>query len=370
MRLVIHNGAREMRGNERMTATLAQALQERGHRVVVSCHPRGALRHRLERLGVPHVFHRPGGDLDVWSALRFWHWLRAERPDVVLLTTWKRTPWAAWAARRAGVRHVVVRLGIVRRLPGDWRYRVAYRRWVDRLLVNSREIRDAWLDSAPAFPPAQVRLVLNGIDLPARPERSTLREELAIPEDAPVLVGVGGLEERKGFDLLLEALARLSDRRTHLVIAGSGPAEGALRLQTETLGIAERVHFLGQRSYIGNVLAGSDLFVLSSRNEGMAVAMLEAMAARVPVVATDVSGVQEALGAVGGRGPAGWIVPREDPAALAGGIEAALAAREAASPSEGRCAEAEFRVRHWFSKEAMVEGVEKVLFEDVRGAEG
>src|SRR5690606_31731024 len=108
------------------------------------------------------VRERPRGDLDVVSALRCAWRLRRERADAVLLTSWKRIFWGGWAARRAGVRRLVVRLGLVRSLPESRKYQVAFRRYVDALIVNSQEVRARWLRSAPWFPAEAVHLVLNG----------------------------------------------------------------------------------------------------------------------------------------------------------------------------------------------------------------
>lgn len=359
MRLAIHNGAREWRGNEKMTLLVAAGLRRRGHHVVVSCHPRGRLRHSLEERGIPHVFRRPGGDVDLWSAFRFSSWLRRERIETLLLTTWKRIPWASWAARRAGVSRTVVRLGIARALPDRWHYRLAFHRWVDAMIVNSPDIRDLWIDSDPAFRPERIHLVLNGIPVQPLPDRGRLRRELGIAPDTPLVTGVGGLEPRKGFDLLVDALSRIH-APAHLCIAGAGPEEEVLRERADRLGIADRVHLLGQRSDVASILADSDLFVLSSRNEGMAVAMLEAMAAGVPVVATRVSGVDAALGATADRGPAGWIVAPNDAASLAVGIDRAFAAMREGT-GETRTEEARFRVREWFSEERMLDRIEAIL---------
>ncbi|HEY8483391.1 MAG TPA: glycosyltransferase [Longimicrobiales bacterium] len=363
MRVVIHNGSREWRGNEKQTAYIARGLAARGHRVVVACDPEGALWRELERHGVPLVRERPRGDLDVVSALRFAWRLRRERADAVLLTSWKRIFWGGWAARRAGVRRLVVRLGLVRSLPESRKYQVAFRRYVDALIVNSQEVRARWLRSAPWFPAEAVHLVLNGIEVERPAGGSTLRAELGLGPEVPVIAAVGGLEQRKGFDLLLAAFARLAVPDARLVIAGSGGEEGRLRARARALGIADRVHWLGFRSDIPNILAGCDVYASSSRNEGMAVAMLEAMAAGALVVATEVSGVPEALAAQDGRPPAGWIVPPEDAEALALALRRALiTARSSPEEAERRRAEARYRVEAWFGVERMVEEVEHVLF--------
>lgn len=362
MKIVIHNGAREWRGNEKQTTVLAQELIARGHSVVVSCHPRGQLRDILVRLGVPTTTRRPAGDLDLWSLLRFAAWLRRERPDALLLTTWKRVPTGAWAARQAGVGRVVVRLGLARPIPPARRFHLAFRRYVDALIVNSTEVRDRWLASAPWFPEGAVHVVLNGVAPAPPPDASPdLRSALGAGPLDRVVLAVGGLERRKGFDLLLRAFAS-APGDAHLWIAGEGPMEAELRTLAGSLGVQARVRWLGQRSDVPALLGASDVFVLSSRNEGMAVVMLEAMAAGVPVIATDVSGVGDALAARGGRPSAGWIVPPEDASALGVALCSVLSALDSDPETVNRArAEARWRAAHWFSVDAMMAGVEAAL---------
>ncbi len=108
--------------------------------------------------------------------------------------------------------------------------------------------------------------------------------------------------------------------------------------------------------------------MLSSRNEGMANVMLEAMAAGTPVVATDVSGVRAALGAGADGPPAGWIVPPEDPAALAAALAEALAdLRAGGGEAARRAAEARRRARERFGVERMLDEVERVLWPGTAG---
>jgi glycosyltransferase involved in cell wall biosynthesis len=122
--------------------------------------------------------------------------------------------------------------------------------------------------------------------------------ELGVEPGRRAIVHVGRLDSQKGLDWLLAILpgifAKLPEH--DLVLAGEGPARVSLQDQTARLGLAKRVHFLGIRTDVPEILAASDLLVLPSRWEGMPNAVLEAMAAGKPVVATDVEGVRELLG--------------------------------------------------------------------------
>ncbi|HEX2091281.1 MAG TPA: glycosyltransferase [Longimicrobiaceae bacterium] len=364
MKLVIQNVSPVWGGNEKWLATLASGLVARGHEVVVACRREGPVAGELGRRGIRTAAMRAGGYADPVRAARFARWLRRERPDALLITSWKEMGWAAWAGRRAGAR-VVVRLGIVR-APRHRRHTLPFRCWVDALIVNASEIRRGWLDAAPWFPADAVHVILNGI----RPHGATaadtvraLRESVSAGPETLLFGGAGHVARRKGFDLLLQAFERAAVPDARVVIVGSGPEEAPLRALAERIGIADRVSWLGHRDDVPDVLAACDVFVLGSRNEGMANVMLEAMAAGTPVVATDVSGVRAALGATRDDPPAGWIVPPDDVPALAAALgEVAADLCSGGREAQRRAGEASRRVREWFSVDRMVDEAERVLF--------
>ena len=358
MRLLAHNDGQELRGNERQLVHLAAGLRGRGHDVLVACRSSGALARELPRAGVATTGIRPRGDLALASVLRFRRLVARRSPDAVLLTSWKRVLSGAWAARRGGTPRVIVRLGIVRRMPARgtaaWKLRRAFGRYVDALVVNSDAVARVWLESAPWFPPERLRVIRNGVDA-VTGDAAVLRHELGVPDGARLVISVAALESRKGLDLLVRALARLP-ADVHGVIAGDGREAGSLRALAASLGLEPRVHWLGARTDVPDVLAGSHAFVLPSRQDSISNALLEAMASGVPVVTTTGNGAEEAIGAVGNRPPAGWIVPADDPSSLAEAVTSALAVGDA------RRQEALWRAKHWFGVERMVAEYERVLF--------
>ena len=364
MKLVIQSGSRVWGGVEKWMGMVAVGLRARGHEVVVSCHARGPVRERLEALGVPTVAVRPRGGLDLLSAASFALWLRAQRPDALLLTVWRRLFWGAWAGRTAGVR-VVVRLGLLDPPRPRDPNRIVFRRWIDGVIANSADIRADLAAAFPWFPAERVHVIFNAVHphAPAEPAvRERLRAELGAEDGVPVFVAAGHAFPRKGFDILLRAFA-LGGGGARLAIVGDGAQLPELRALAESLGIAARVRFLGARSDGAALIAAADAFVLSSRHEGMANVMLEAMAAATPVIATDVSGVREAIGAREGRPAAGWIVPSEDPAAMGAALaEVVEALRERPEAVEARVGEASWRIERWFGMERMLDEVEAALF--------
>ena len=365
MKLVIQNTARVWGGNEKSLATLARGLVDRGHEVIVSC-AKGVVSERLIEMGIAVTHFRPRGQIDFVSGLSFGVWLKKQAPDALLMTSWNAIPWAAVSARLAGVRNVVLRQGIVRRAPGSGPHAHALRHWVHNVIVNAPEIRDMWLESLPEFPADRVHVVLNAVASTAslrEDMRARLRGELGIDDATRVISAAGILSKRKNFELLLEAFARLDAPEAIIAIVGDGPHHAALETKTAVLGLASRVRFLGARADAAEIIGGSDLFVLSSKNEGMANVMLEAMAAGVPVIAADISGVRTAIGSYDGRGPAGWIFPADDAGALANMIHELLSMlKGTAETVRATTEEASWRIDHWFSRDRMLEQSERILF--------
>lgn len=176
----------------------------------------------------------------------------------------------------------------------------------------------------------RVRVVGNGVDLQRfRPlPRAQARAALGLPADAPVLVSVGGLVERKGFHRVMACLPELRRRfpgLQYLVVGGPSP-EGdwtaRLKALSASLGLDDCVRFLGPlpADALKQPLSAADVFVLATRNEGWANVFLEAMACGLPVVTTDVGGNAEVVCDDG----LGRIVPFDDQAALAAALERAL----------------------------------------------
>lgn len=144
------------------------------------------------------------------------------------------------------------------------------------------------------------------------------RHELGIESDDVLFSFVGRIVPIKRVDLLLEALAlaRRNGCRAQLAIVGDGETRHELEEQSRVLGVDESVHFLGYRRDLATIAAASDAVILSSDNEGTPVSLIEASAAGRPGVATTVGGVREVV-----TDETGILVPPDDVAALAGGIE-------------------------------------------------
>lgn len=204
---------------------------------------------------------------------------------------------------------------------------------------------------AGAVSPTRIVVVPNGIDTtrfcPDTALRQRARVALGLQDCSRLLINVGRLVKEKAQATLIDAFAQLeADFDSQLLIVGDGPLRSALEQQIRDHKLAGRIHLTGARSDIPALLNAADLFVLSSDIEGMPLALGEALACGLPIVATDAAGVAELLAQYG------EIVPRGDPAALAAAMRRALASgRGNAKAQAARHA----HVANHFSLEAVAE---------------
>ncbi len=216
--------------------------------------------------------------------------------------------------------------------------------WCRLTIGNSPSVVEH-LHRVAGIPLSRLRLIRGGVD-PARFAggatlrgaqepgfQKALRESLALPVpvsalDAPWILWVGRLDPVKGLHLLFEAFQRVArSSSAHLMIAGDGPLRSDLERQIRGTPLGQRVHLLGPRRDVPDLLRAADLFVFPSRTEGLPNALLEAMACGLPIVTTDVPGCRDLIC----DQINGLVVPYDDVAALAPAMQAQLTDRASAS---------------------------------------
>ena len=311
-------------GAERMLASLANELQCVGHPGIAFVPARRErwLEAELAGFGVPIEY----VTLDRPFSRRFAHELAAafRRHRVTLAHSHEFTMafYGAWAARLAGIPHVITMHGS-RYYAERWRRRLALR-WaigrsaavtaVSHTLADALR-RDLWLGGRA------VDVVPNGIR-PQSPAKDGVRAELGLAAGDRLLLAVGNLYPVKGHRDLVAAIGRIAARLpgVHLAIAGRGDLAETLMQDARAQRFENRLHLLGLRGDVADLLASADAFVLPSRSEGLPLALLEAMFAGLPIVATRVGEVPDALA----DGGAGLLVQPGRPEELAGAIERIL----------------------------------------------
>ncbi|HEV2195115.1 MAG TPA: glycosyltransferase [Candidatus Acidoferrum sp.] len=242
-----------------------------------------------------------------------------------------------------------------------WIQRYAFSRGIVPVAVAKEVARSLqWLYRIPAC-----RVIPNGIPTSQYARPQTAREQWRASEgfrDEDVLfVCVARFAPQKNHALLLKAFAQGpgSDPCVRLVLVGDGDLRGRIEKQAKDIGIAARVHFLGLRSDIPDILGAMDVFVLSSDYEGNPLSVMEAMASGLPIVSTSVGGVKDLIQ----HGNQGFLVPPGDAHSLSKAMTSLMADREARQ-SMGTAAMR--RAKESFDVSTMVRAYEK-LYEDFVG---
>jgi glycosyltransferase involved in cell wall biosynthesis len=350
-------------GLERVVQMLAAGHRARGHTVAVAA----ILTHRPD--GEPFLEPLRQAGVEAHAVTVRTRDYFAERaavaqlcqrlgPDVVHTHGYRPDVVDAGVARRLGLPVVTTVHGFT---GGGWKNRLyevlqrrAFRRF-DAVVAVSRQLAGAL--ARDGVPPDRIHVLPNAW-IPGLPpfDRATARRTLGLPMDGACIGWVGRLSHEKGPDLLIAALPLLSDLPVAVSFVGSGKAEAGCRRLTATLGVGDRVKWLGATPDAGRLMRAFDVLVLSSRTEGTPIVLFEAMGASVPVVATRVGGVPDVLGPT-----EALLVTRENPGALAGAIRDVLthptAAAERAQAARARL-ERDFAPASWLARhEALYERV-------------
>ncbi|BDG06321.1 glycosyltransferase [Anaeromyxobacter oryzae] len=310
-------------GAQRMLAHLATHLDRTACEVsVLSLYdPSGtAIARELTARGiaVEHLGKRPGLDPRVWPRLS--RALRRIQPDVLhthLPVLHYTLPWGLGPFRGRFVHtvHTVAEQDAAW-MPGRAAHALAFRAGVAPVAIC--EFVASTIARVYGVRPRAV--IPNGIPVRtfATPTVSRERWRAAnrVPADAIAFACVARLAPPKNTEGLLEAFAALDARDAVLLLAGDGPLEAELRARARRSGVEDRVHFLGARADVPDLLAASDVFVLPSSWEGHPLSVMEAMAAGAAVVATAVGGVPELVR----HGETGLLVPPADGPALASAL--------------------------------------------------
>lgn len=333
-------GSLELGGAESQMTLLIRELKHRGyHCELFVLEAKGPFKSILERDGIP--IHDGGyvskarKEVKVFLLLRalvrFWFLARQIRPDVLHAYLPMMNFFGALAGRTAGVRKIITS----RRALGIHQDRHPYLKWLDKIAntlsdcvtANSDAVRrDTILRDGIA--PEKLVLIQNGLDIDrfSKQEvaRDVVREKLGLGRDEFGIVKVANLISYKGHADLINALPRVLEERSNTRLFLAGEDRGIrtdLEQLASSLGISDRVCFLGRRNDVPSLLMAMDLYVMASHEEGSSNALLEAMAAGLPIVATDVGGNREALD----DGQAGILVPPHDPESLSLAIGKLLA---------------------------------------------
>ena len=345
-------------GAETLLASVASGLDASRYRSVVCLFRDGWLRERCQELGLETHIIPMRGMLDLGWLRRFGKLVQEREVGLIHAHEFGANTYGTLVG-------CLARIPVVATVHGRSYFSERARRRLAYRLVSRAAVMVAVSEDVKRFivertgtSPARVRVVHNGIGAatPTSPgETARVRAALGIRDGEPVVIVVGSLYDVKGHRYLLEAAPSVLTAcpSTVFLIVGRGHREMALREQAKTLGIEDRVRFLGFRRDVPALLAIADVFALPSLSEGLSIAILEAMAAAKPVVTTAVGGNPELVL----DGETGLLVESADPRRLAAALTRVLT-----DPAEARRLgeNGQRRVMSRFTTAAMVRAYEAI----------
>jgi glycosyltransferase involved in cell wall biosynthesis len=349
-------------GAERVVEQIATGLLSKNrYRVLVAClYDAGPIADDITAAGVRVVDLGMRGKWDAWVVYRLFRLLRSEEIHVLHAHLFHANLLGVIAGKMAGVPVIVATRQSVD-IGGRWREWINHwaMRLPDKVVAVSEEVRQAEnlrsrtesskIITIPNSVPFQV------FDNVNQSKVSRLRRNWDFDNGIPVIGTVGRFVEPKGYPHLLDAMVRI---QAHLpdvkvLLVGDGVLRRPMEEKAEALGLSDAVIFTGIRRDVPEILALLDVFVLPSLWEGLPIALLEAMAAGLPVVATRVGGVPEVVV----DGVTGLLVPPRDPEALS---EAILTLLQDPDLRQKMGQAGQDRVREYFSVERMVKRTENL----------
>ena len=348
-------------GTQTVLSQLVLGLAARGHQQMVICLNNSWDRELVDRLRAVGADVRVVGKMALASGYGFlsmWRWLRNAQHDVAITLLFVSDVVGRIVARVAGIPRIV---SSIRTRNVDYS---SLQRWLVRVtmgsaeavIINSAHVREFAINEEGAAPD-RIYVIPNGVCINAyatSTDRLSFRSELGLSPSSKLVGSVGRLTWQKGFDVLLKAVSVMNCQDFALLISGVGEEEADLRALSVKLGVQKLVHFIGYRRDIPSFLSSLDLYVHPARFEGMPNAVVEAMAAARPIVASRVDGICELVE----NGIHGWLVPPDEPEVLAKAMSEALR-----NPDEARRrgVAAQRRVAEHFTLEKMVSSWENIL---------
>ncbi len=318
LRIVHSEAAVSFGGQEHRIFKEMRAMRKRGHHMELICRPEAQLVGRMRDEGfVVHTVPMGGIPNFVKGVATIRRILAQGRFDVLNTHSRKDTLIAALAGRLAGTplivrtRHLAIPIGSL----------LSYTWLPHKVVTVSDHVRQMVLDKGVSS--GKVATIYSPVEPPPPIAHSTLREELKLSEQAVVVICVAVMREKKGHVFLIDSMKPLFDNYPdlHLVLVGAGsPTFEKVQQHVAASGLQQRVHLLGYRKDVPNLLAGADIFALATEQEASGTVYVEAQMSGLPVVGTDVGGVSEMMQ----DGRTGILVPLHDATALTQALDSLI----------------------------------------------
>jgi len=348
-------------GMERVVAQIAAHLNKEEFEVEIWCvHRGGRFAEELRKQGLVLRVLNISNYYNPWNVLKLALEMKRAQADIVHTHMYFASTIGRIAGKIAGVKV------LINHVHSSYSHYSARNLFIERLLSRisnkiicvSNHTKD-FVITREKIDPSKVELIYNGISPVPVCSKQEARQLFDVAPNELIIITVANLHENKGHKILLKALSllKIQEKEVKCWIVGQGPLEEELKEYVRQLNLDSKIIFWGERKDVPQLLSASDIFILASiQREGLSISVLEAMAYRVPVIATRVGGIPEVIE----DRVNGLLITPHDPAALAGAIE------ELAISQEKRLQYAQaggIKFKEQFESKNMISSIEKLYKE-------
>ena len=311
-----------------MFLDLVTQMRLRGHETQVILLKKKWLWNQLESRGIQPVLIESKNPLDLNFIIKIAKFIKKEKVDLVHSHLLDMNIYSALAAKLAGVPHLATEHGDIHHISKkSWKliYKMKLLSLLTNKLIAVSKFTADKAEKIAGIKREKIEIIYNGIDIKRfrkHPERSLMRSNIGISKNVPWIINIGNLYPVKGQIHLIRAFAAITKDFPEAVlsIVGRGDMKETLSKEINRLKIEHKVILHGFRHDVIELLSSCDLFVMASLSEGLPLALLEAIASEVPVVASDVGGIGEVII----QGWSGNLTPASDEKALSAALSEAL----------------------------------------------
>ena len=308
-RIFIFSSSKSWGGTEKNAFLRVSELVKRGYdaRLVLSS---DYLIHKAKEEKIPYLVLKSGGDANPVILISYIIFLKKWKPNIVLATMNKDYWLLCFTAKLTRIKRILNYLGIERKFTNKLKYKWIFKNFSNGIIVNSEVIKDSLIKNHNYFSEKNTFVIYNGFSIKnTKVEKNTILEKYKTDKETILIGFAGRLTKQKGFDLLTEIFKEIkSNKKFKFLVAGLGELKAEIIQKINENELNDRIELLGFQSNMSEFYEAIDLFILCSRNEGMANVLNEAMSYGNPVISTRVSGSERLLK----NGELGPIIEIED----------------------------------------------------------
>lgn len=298
-----NSGAGDYGGVEKWIFKISKALQEKGHQPFIIARDKSLLLQKAKQEGFNYKMISKIGSstfVNPLRVLKLFNYLKENKIDALFFCSSPTFKFGSVAAKLAGVNNIIYRRGSAIPIKDKFYNKYLMNNYITTFISNSKATKEKSLKYLNDFENEKVELIYNGVDIDKFGDvelETNIRKEFNISNDKLVIVNVGRLHKQKGQNYLIEAVNKLKSKLNEFVVllVGEGPMEDTLKNKVKELNLEEYIIFTGFRNDIASILKQADFMTHTALWEGCPWVVLEALAAGLPVVATDSSSLPEII---------------------------------------------------------------------------